>query len=239
MKPYIAEVIGTCIFALVLILATAANPWIATIFAVFTLMFIAYGFGHVSGAHVNPALTLGALAVNKISPLRALYYIIAQVAGVALAILIVKFSKIASPGVLESVFSWKLFGAEIIGTALFGYGVAAVAFAKVHKAASGFVVGLSLFAGIILSSLLLNGTELSASLNPAVAYGLGALNLASILGPILGSIIGMWTYVYLSENAKDIWKGFKRSISPASTPSPSPTHQNHEGHHHVDGNRIA
>ncbi len=216
MKPYIAEVLGTCIFTLVLILATAANPWVATIFAVFTLMFLAYGLGHVSGAYVNPALVIGAMFVNKISPLKALYFIIAEVAGAALAVLVIKYAGIATPAGMESAFSWQLFSAELLGTALFAYGVATVAFGRTHRAATGFVVGISLFAGIIISSLFLNGTTVSASLNPAISFGLKALNLASILGPILGAIIGMWVYVYLSEDVKQVWHGVKRSFKPLS-----------------------
>lgn len=222
MKPYIAEVLGTCIFTLVLILATAANPWVATIFAVFTLMFLGYSLGHVSGAYVNPALVIGAMFVNKISPLKALYFIIAELAGAALAVLVIKYSGIATPAGMESVFSWKLFSAELIGTALFAYGVATVAFGRTHRAATGFVVGISLFAGIIISSLFLNGTAVSASLNPAVSFGLKSLNLASILGPILGSIIGMWLYVYLSEDVKQVWNGLKNSLIPKASVSSSP-----------------
>ncbi len=224
MKPYIAEVIGTCIFTLVLILATAANPWVATIFAVFTLMFIGYGFGHVSGGYVNPALTLGAMFTNKISLVRAIYYIVSQFAGAAIAVLIIKYANIASPSTVENVSSWKLFSAELIGTILFGYGVAAVVFGKVHKAASGFVVGISLFAGVILSSLFLNGTELSASLNPAISFGLKSLNASTILGPILGAIIGFWLFVYLGESAVQTWRGVKDSFKRMS---PAP-----EGHSH-------
>lgn len=219
MKPYIAEVLGTCIFTLVLILATAANPWVATIFAVFTLMFLAYSLGHVSGAYVNPALVVGAMFVNKITPLKALYYIIAEIAGAALAILVIKYAGIATPGAATTAFSWHLFSAELIGTALFAYGVATVAFGRTHRAATGFVVGISLFAGIILSSLFLNGTSFSASLNPAISFGLQGLNLATIFGPVLGAIIGMWTYVYLSEDVKQVWHGVKRSFKPLNTPS--------------------
>lgn len=223
MKPYIAEVLGTCIFALVLILATAANPWVATIFAVFTLMFLAYSFGHVSGAYVNPALVIGAMFVNKLTPLKALYYIIAEIAGAALAVIIIKYAGIANPVTSTNIFSWHLLLAEFAGTALFAYGVATIAFGRTHRAATGFVVGLSLFAGIIMSSLFLNGTAVSASLNPAISFGLQALNVASILGPILGAIAGMWAYVYLSEDAKQIFRNVKQSFKRTSTPAASTT----------------
>lgn len=213
MKAYISEAIGTCILTLVLILATGANPWVATIFAVFTLMYIAYSFGHVSGAHVNPALTIGALATGRISGLKALYYVVAQIAGAAAAILIVKSVGIDLNSAAGSAFSWRLFTAELIGMFVFGYGVAAVMAKKVHQAAAGFVVGISLFGGIIVSSLLLSGTTMSAILNPAVAYGLNALSVSSILGAILGSVIGMWVFALLSEDVKTVCANAKKAIT--------------------------
>lgn len=215
MKAYIAEAIGTCILTLILILATGANPWIATIFAVFALMYISYGFGHISGAHVNPALTIGALSTGKISLLRAIYYIIAQIAGAAGAILIVKSAGIDLGAATANEFSWRLFSAEAIGMFLFGYGVAGVMSKKVHKAARGFVVGISLFSGIIASSLLLTGTNSTAILNPAVAYGLNNLGVSSIFGAILGSILGMWVFSILSGDCKEVWDSAKKAFSKA------------------------
>jgi aquaporin Z len=217
MKAYIAEAIGTCLLTLVLIIATGANPWVATIFGVFTLMYIAYSFGHISGAHVNPALTLGALATGRISAMKALFYIIAQIAGAAGAILIVKAAGIDLTAAVAAAFSWKLFFAEFIGMFVFGYGVAAVMARRVHPAATGFVVGISLFGGIIVSSLLLSGSTMSATLNPAVAYGLNVLSLASILGAILGSIAGMWVFALLSENVKSVCASAKKALTGKDT----------------------
>ncbi len=213
MKAYIAEAIGTCVLTLVLILATGANPWVATIFAVFTLMYIAYSFGHVSGAHVNPALTIGALVTGRIGRLKALYYVIAQIAGAAAAILVVKAVGVDLAAAATTDFSWRLFFAEGIGMFIFGYGVAAVMAGRVHAAASGFVVGISLFGGIIVSSLLLSGTNMSAVLNPAVAYGFNALSVSSILGAILGSVIGMWVFALLSENVKTVCANAKKALT--------------------------
>jgi aquaporin Z len=217
MKAYIAEAIGTCILTLVLILATGANPWVATIFAVFTLIYIAYSFGHVSGAHVNPALTIGALATGRIGGLKALYYVIAQIAGAAAAVLVVKAAGVDLAAAVAADFSWRLFFAEVIGMFVFGYGVAAVMAGRVHTAASGFVVGISLFGGIIVSSLLLSGTTMSAVLNPAVAYGLNALSISSILGAILGSVIGMWVFALLSENVKTVCANAKKALTGKDT----------------------
>jgi aquaporin Z len=41
----------------------------------------AYAFGHISGGHFNPAVTLGVLTAGRMGPIEALYYIVAQVVG--------------------------------------------------------------------------------------------------------------------------------------------------------------
>ena len=47
-------------------------------------------FGHVSGGHMNPAVTVGMLFAFQISPLRAILYVIAQCGGGLLGSLILK-----------------------------------------------------------------------------------------------------------------------------------------------------
>jgi len=213
MKAYIGEVIGTGLLTLVVILATVTGPLLSIIFSVFTLMFIAYTIGHISGAHVNPAITIGALAINKISPKRALGYLVAQFAGAALAVLFIKYAGIASISANESLASGKLFLAEMLGTAVFAYGVASVITAKNDKTSGGFIVGLSLFIGVIVSSLMLTGGEGAAALNPAVAFGLNALNWASVIGPIVGGIVGMILFVLLTDSGAVYFAELKNRLA--------------------------
>lgn len=47
---------------------------------------------NVSGGHVNPAVTFGALVGGRISLLRALYYWVAQLLGAVLAALLLRFA---------------------------------------------------------------------------------------------------------------------------------------------------
>lgn len=204
MKAYISEVIGTGLFTLVVVLSAAAGPWGSAIFTVFTLIFLAYTIGHTSGAHVNPAITIGALAVQKISLKRAIGYIVAQFAGAALAVLFIKYADIATITANESVASGKLFLAEMVGVTIFAFGVASVLMGKNEKGSSGFIVGLSLFVGIIVSSFMLTGAAapVAAILNPAAAFGVNALNWASVLGPIVGGIVGMALFVLLSDSSR-------------------------------------
>jgi aquaporin Z len=50
-----------------------------------TVVTMAYAVGHISGGHFNPAVTLGLLAGGRVKPADVLPYIVAQVAGAALA----------------------------------------------------------------------------------------------------------------------------------------------------------
>ncbi|WP_024803332.1 aquaporin [Nocardia sp. BMG51109] len=47
----------------------------------FTLLFLVYAIGPISGCHVNPAVTLGQLLLGRISVVNALYYVVAQLIG--------------------------------------------------------------------------------------------------------------------------------------------------------------
>jgi glycerol uptake facilitator-like aquaporin len=62
-----------------------------------------------------------------------------------------------------------------------------------------FVIGASLTIGATIAA----GLGSYGVLNPAVAFALGTFNLAYLLGPIVGSVFGMWLYAYLSCNCTD------------------------------------
>lgn len=212
MKSFIAEALGACLLTITIILAANFGPWIGAVITAFVFMFIVYGFSHVSGAHVNPAITIGALSVGKITPMRAFFYVVSQIAGASLAIAILYVTKIVLPTETAVEWSWRLFTAEVIGTLLFAYGFAAVMFRKVDSAASGFVIGLSIFLGLVIGMLILGDSGDISILNPAVAFGLSMTTVAYILGPVVGAILGMWLFVGLGENSKHIASEVKRNF---------------------------
>jgi glycerol uptake facilitator-like aquaporin len=82
MQKLLTEMIGTCLFALLFIMGTAAFP-------LFLGLWIITAFSHrISGAHFNPAVSF-AFAIRKstggISRKLALWYIVFQVAGAVAA----------------------------------------------------------------------------------------------------------------------------------------------------------
>lgn len=118
MKKNLAEFIGT--FWLVLggcgsAMLAAAFPEVGiglvgvSIAFGLTVLTIAYSFGHISGAHLNPAVTIGLLTGGRVSAKEVLPYIISQILGA-----------IAAAAVLYVIVTGN--GSSIGGFAANGYG---------------------------------------------------------------------------------------------------------------------
>src|SRR5438128_6149437 len=87
-KAYAAELIGT--FALTLIgassIASGQNALVGIALAHgLAIMTMIYALGHISGIHINPAVTIGLLVGGKINLNDAIAYIISQLIGAILA----------------------------------------------------------------------------------------------------------------------------------------------------------
>lgn len=192
MNKYIAEAIGTLALTLAIGLSLAGDFPVSTpILAALTLGLFVYSIGHLSGAHLNPAVTIGAWSIKKISNEDAIGYIIAQFFGAAAALTLIGYT-VTLPTM--TVSTEVMIGvAEAIGAFFFTFGIASVIYGKVSGHLSGLVVGGSLLLGIAFAVLLgSNGL-----INPAVAFALKSFNLMYIFGPIVGAVAGMQAYKYL------------------------------------------
>ena len=104
-KKFIAELLGTFFLVFIgtgaavvtLLISDSITPgaagigllgglgdWIAIALAFGTVMVGIYTLGKISGAHFNPAVTIGLLVTKNISLMDSIYYIIAQVIGAVL-----------------------------------------------------------------------------------------------------------------------------------------------------------
>lgn len=191
MKKYLAELCGTFTLSLLVYLSLSGQFPISTpILAALCLTVFVYTIGGISGAHINPAVTIGLLTLGKIKLDEAVKYIIFQFFGAVLAIWLFNYLHVTVlspviPGGVETFF------AETLGTALLTFGISSVAFGT----APGFIVGGSLLLGISVSALI--GS--AGILNPAVALTLGAFYSTYVLGQLAGSIAGFYLYRYLSQ----------------------------------------
>ncbi|MDR1653803.1 MAG: aquaporin Z [Prevotellaceae bacterium] len=124
-QKFFAELIGT--FTLVLggcgtaIFAggTVGFGFVALAFGL-TVVVMAYGIGHISGAHLNPAVSVGALVAGRMNIKDFVAYIIAQVTGAILAAALMAFIlKQYSPTL--GVFAANGFGDNFVADAGAGY----------------------------------------------------------------------------------------------------------------------
>lgn len=194
LKKYFAELLGTFSLSLAVVVAVhAGGPISVPLVAGLTLGLFVYSLGHISGAHFNPAVTLGAWTVGKVRHHDAIGYLIAQFIGAALAMMVAVNSGAGVTLIVTNTGAILL--AEIIGTFFFTFGIAAVLFGKVPGQMSGLTIGASLTLGVVVAAALgSNGI-----LNPAVALALGSFNLMYLIGPIIGSILGMNLYRIFTE----------------------------------------
>jgi glycerol uptake facilitator protein len=133
-----------------------------------------YALGHVSGNHINPAVTLGFAAVGKFPWSRVPAYIAAQCVGAVLgagAIIAVLGHTAVDVGLGVATYGpsvgiWRALAAEFIGTFILVFTI----FGAVHRKASpgfaGVAIGLVVFAAIIPVA-----PATGASINPARTFG--------------------------------------------------------------------
>ncbi len=198
MKKYIAEFIGTAILSMAVVGSIISGAGFVTFLTVgITLALLVAIIGPISGSHVNPAITLGLLSIKKIDWKEALIYIVAQFAGAALALIMIKSHGTPLPKI-DSTFSWISIIAETVGALVFAFGIASIVLASDSNKAESkapFVIGGSLTLGATIAVAL--GSN--AILNPAVAFSIGSFGLAYIIGPIVGAVAGMWLFKVLAK----------------------------------------
>lgn len=189
MKKFIAEAIGTFALALTVGLSiVGVFPVPTAVLAALVLGLFVYSIGHISGAHVNPAVTIGAWSIGKIAVKDAILYIVFQFIGASVAYGVLSW--VAQVPTLSVSNGWMVGLAELIGTFFFTFGIASVVYGRTPGNLSGVVVGGSLLLGIAIAMIIAS----NGILNPAVALTVGSFGVMYIIGPIIGSVLGMQVY---------------------------------------------
>jgi aquaporin Z len=203
-KKLVAEFIGT--FALVfagtgaiVINETSAGAithvGIALTFGLIVLAMI-YTLGDISGAHLNPAVTLGFFAANRL-PFREVFpYILSQCAGAfaGSSLLRLLFPQNATLGAtIPAGSALQSFVLELILTAILMFVILGVSTGAAEKGITagivvGAVIGLeAMFAGPI-SGASMNPAR---SLTPAVISGHAQYLWLYLIAPVLGALTGV------------------------------------------------
>lgn len=158
--------------------------------------------GHISGAHINPAVTLGLWSVRRFPTRDVLPYIVAQCVGAIAASLLLGWLVGRAGGFGETVpliSVSRAFVVEAGYTALLGFVIVAVATDdRVPKAVAPFAIGMTVYAGALVTGPLTGGSFNPArTLGPAVAGGVWTAHWLYWIAPVVGAVVGMWAYEWL------------------------------------------
>lgn len=219
-KPLVAEFIGTFMLMSAVLGAAfysfGAPIGPAGIIGValsigLTVMALAYAIGHISGAHYNPAVTLGLAAAGRFHLGDAVLYIAAQCAGAVTAAAVFAIighapASFAANGYGSlSMIRAGLVSVFLIETLLTAFLLVVIMGATRKGASPGFApiaIGLTLTA-IHLMAIPVSG----ASVNPARSLGAALFAGGTALGqlwvfwvaPILGGVLGALAYKWLDD----------------------------------------
>jgi MIP family channel proteins len=222
-KVFVAEFIGT--FALVFV-GAAAGIYGQSIGLLgialahgLTLSVFVYVYGHISGTHVNPAVTLGMAVNGTIKWIEAIVYWVAQFSGAIVAAFLLRmfltplsadaFSGAATSGLLGVDHVYYAMGLEALLTFFLVNTILHVAVGGKGSPFAGWAIGITYAIAIMAG-----GPLTGASLNPARSFGpavftsaleAGRLDyqnpmfyLIYFLGPIMGSLLAVALYQFFT-----------------------------------------
>jgi aquaporin Z len=218
-RKCIVEFIGTFFLVFVIgCVSSQAHVLLAPLAIGATLMVMIFAGGHISGAHYNPAVTLGVWIRGKCTGVEAAFYVVAQViAAVAAAIVVpILFGHTITAGATGSTVQVIL--AEFLGTFALVYTVLNVATAPATAGNSfyGLAIGFTVFVQAVAV-----GSVSGGAFNPAVAVGaslLGALKTQSLLIYWLSELVaaaaaaGIYRFVVLQDPVSKPEEGRNRAV---------------------------
>jgi len=193
LKASLAELLGT--FTLIFVggaaVASGQGVVAAALAHGLALVSIIFVYGHISGAHVNPAVTVGLLVGGKVTIDRAAFYIAAQFIGGVLGAIVVNI--VITDGARLGQTIGSLTADSVGQAALFEAFMTFLLVSTVYQAAAfgragnlaPLAIGLTLAAAILAG-----GTYTGASLNPMRT--LGPALVAGDLSYVVPYLIGIF-----------------------------------------------
>ena len=187
-----------------------------------TVVTMAYAIGHISGCHLNPAVTIGLWAGGRF-PLKDIpFYVVAQVLGAVAAAALILMIASGQPGFALAPNGLAVNGVETLSPG--GYSLAAGLLTEVvmtaffllvimgathSRAPAGFAplaIGLSLTL-IHLISIPVTNTSVNPARSTGPALLVGGLALQQLwlfwIAPIAGALIGGSVYRWLSPEVAE------------------------------------
>lgn len=177
---------------------------------------VIYIFGPISGAHINPAVTIALAAARRFRAAEVIPYILAQLIGALAGGLLVigifghraLHANVAGGTVVQPGYSYaQAFGAEALGTALLLLAIMALAVdSRAPAGWAGLIIGL-----VVAGEIMVIGPISDGSVNPARTFGPYAAT--SILGghapwhqywlywagPVAGALAAVLAYQFIAR----------------------------------------
>jgi aquaporin Z len=207
MRKYITELIGT--FGLVFTVGTAVltDPGLAPLAIGAVLMVLVYAGGHISGAHYNPAVTLGVFLRGKLPVKDVVPYWAAQLVAAFFAAWLSRYTA-HSPVPTQSLSGTHHVVAALLAEFFFTF---ALVYVVLNVATSkdqpnnhffGLAIGFTVAAGAFAV-----GAVSGAAFNPAVAFGaclIGLINWPNIwiylLAELVAAAVAAIVFRYLNPD---------------------------------------
>lgn len=212
LRPLVAEFVGTFFLCFAGIAAIVSNTHLSGgvgLVGIAAAHGVALAIGisatmHVSGGHLNPAVTIGLLSIGRVNAKTAGSYILAQLAGASVAALAVKMlfpaqavlaSQLGTPSLAGGITMPQGIVIEAIMTFLLAYAVMGTAVDPAAPKIGGFGIGLTVFFGILAGGAVTGAAMNPArALGPALASGNWIGQAVYWIGPILGSVLAFQLY---------------------------------------------
>jgi MIP family channel proteins len=243
LSAYLAELIGT--FLLVFFITSVVTLYVSagaqvsfgTDYAVvgfvqgLALFGVICMFGAVSGGHFNPAVTLAAALIKRISIIDGIIYILAQLSGAVLGALLTKGLLLDEgravhygAGSVSPLLSGNIAGAavEAIGVFALVLVILAVVFSKKSLKDWGPLAIGTTFVFIVM----VGGPLTGACYNPARWFGAALVSnewggvWPYLVGPLVGSVVAVLVWVFVIEAGGPSPSEPPQRVTPAAQPTP-------------------
>jgi len=224
-KRAVAELIGTFVLVLIGTLSVVTmvvffeGPDMAGLLLIgisfgVAVMVMIYAFGHISGTHINPAVSIALWATGRFPAKDMVVYVIAQLIGAVAASIVIVI--ILGQRAVDAGLGGTLPGADvsywqaIVSEAVMTFFLVLVIWGsavddRAPKGFAGLAIGF-----VVAADIWISGPITGASMNPARTFGPlftetlwgGTYDWAKfpiyIIGPIVGGLIAAFLYDYIS-----------------------------------------
>ncbi|MGB7816001.1 MAG: aquaporin Z [Methylotenera sp.] len=181
-----------------------------------TVVTMAYAIGHISGCHLNPAVSIGLVAGGRFKSSELPHYIIAQVLGAILAAATIYCIAIGQEGYTLGGFASNGYGeasphgyalhaafvCEVVMTAVFLFIIMGATDARAPAGLAPLAIGLTLTL-IHLISIPVTNTSVNPARSTGQALFAGGIYLQQLwlfwVAPIIGGVIGALVYNFVAK----------------------------------------